>query len=426
MNRFYFLSLALLTFIFNSSPNAQNFDWQWQNPLPTGADHNDAVILDPGKYMLFGNGSAVSLSTDGGVNWSISYIDSDARDIYDVIFPDQNTGYVVGTGGLIMKTTDSGTSWVSQISGVTVTLWDVDFINPDTGYAVGSSGSILKTTNGGNSWTLSTYGTASIYKVHFVNDNLIFLGSASSTTGRLIRSTNAGSTWDDITANITGLDGTVRGIHFFNADTGWISNSTGKIYKTTDGAATGGVIYDIGSTTSTIYEIKFIDEDNGYAMTTAGRVLKTTNGGTTWDLTQTSATENLFGLGILGVNSEETTPVLIGGDVGTIVTSSDDGVSWQVRNSTVTNEILQRCSFPSQSVGYAVGGSISTGNQYGDILKTTDGGLNWTNLAFDPGYRTYSVYFVNDNLGYVGSRGPTGLYKTTDGGANWTPLNTGI
>jgi photosystem II stability/assembly factor-like uncharacterized protein len=80
----------------------------------------------------------------------------------------------------------------------------------------------------------------------------------------------------------------VRGIHFFDADTGWISNSTGKIYKTTNGGATGGIIYDIGSSTATIYEVKFIDASLGYALTTVGRVLKTTNGGTNWDLIQTA------------------------------------------------------------------------------------------------------------------------------------------
>ena len=403
---------------------AQDFSWEWQNPLPTGADHNDAVILSPNKFMLFGNGSAVTVSTDAGTTWSISYIDPQARDIYDVIFPDQNTGYVVGTFGLIMKTTDGGTSWIEQTSGVTLTLWDVDFINTNVGYAVGNSGNILKTTDGGNNWSLSTYGTTAIYKVHYVNDTLIFLGSTSATTGRLIRSTNSGSTWEDITVNITGLDGAVRGIHFFDADTGWISNSTGKIFKTTNGGATGGIIYDIGSST-TIYEVKFIDASLGYALTTVGRVLKTTNGGTSWDLIQTDANENLFGLGILGVNSEATTPVLVGGDVGQIVLSLDDGATWQRKNTSVTNEILHRLSFPSESIGYVVGGSITSGNAYGDILKTTDSGVTWTNLAFDPGYRTYSVFFHDENTGYIGTQGPTGVYKTTNGGVDWAQLNTG-
>jgi hypothetical protein len=54
------------------------------------------------------------------------------------------------------------------------------------------------------------------------------------------------------------------------------------------------------------------------------------------------ANENLFGLGILGVNSEATTPVLIGGDIGQIVFSLDDGLTWQRKNTSVTNEILAK------------------------------------------------------------------------------------
>jgi photosystem II stability/assembly factor-like uncharacterized protein len=425
MKQFYY-KISILFLLIQIPLLAQNFDWEWQNPLPTGADHNDAIILSPNKFLLFGNGSAVSMSTDAGVTWSISYIDPQARDIYDAIFADQNIGYVVGTGGLIMKTTDGGVNWTNQTSGVTAVLWDVDFINADTGYAVGASGNILKTTDGGNVWSVSTYGTTTISKVHFVNNMLIFLGSASATTGRLLRSTNGGVSWDNISSNITGLDGTVRGIHFLDENTGWISNSTGKIFKTTDGGASGGVIYDIGSTTATIYEVKFIDANYGYAISTAGRVLKTTNGGTNWDLIQTASTENLFGLGILGVNSATvTTPVLIGGDVGQIVVSLDDGATWDLKSSSVSNDIIHRLWFPSEVTGYTVGGSITTGNAYGDILKTTNSGLTWTKLAFDPGYRTYSVFFHNDNVGYVGVRGPTGVHKTTNGGDVWTQLNTG-
>jgi photosystem II stability/assembly factor-like uncharacterized protein len=403
----------------------QEFNWKWQNPTPSGADQNDAVILSSSKFILFGNGSAVTISTDAGSTWSVTHIDPQARDIQAVRFVDQNIGYVVGSGGLVMKTTDGGDNWVAQTSGVTVTLFDVDFINANVGFAVGTAGNILKTTDGGNNWSVSNYGTTTIYKIQFVNDNLIYMGSASTSTGILLRSTNSGTSWDNITSNITGLNGTVRGLFFLNENTGWISNSTGKIYKTTDGGNSGGIVYDIGSTTTAIYSIKFVNANLGYAVTTAGRVLQSTNGGTNWVLTQTAATANLFSLALLGVNSEDATPALVGGDVGTIILSLDDGTSWQLKSSSVTNNILQRVSFPSEFVGFAVGGSIASGNSYGDILKTTNAGEVWTKLPLDPGYRAYSVFFLNENVGYVGSVGPNGIYKTTNGGDNWTQLNTG-
>ena len=415
---FVLISLSLTAF-------AQDFNWVWQNPKPSGADQNDAVVLSLNKFMLFGNGSAVTTSTDAGITWSVSYIDSQARNIQAARFIDQNTGYVVGSGGLIMKTTDGGDNWEQQNSGVTVTLYDVDFINADTGFAVGTGGNILKTTNGGNNWSVSAYGTTTIYKIHFVNDTLIFLGSASATTGILIRSTNGGASWNNISSGISGLNGTVRGLYFLNENTGWISNSTGKIYKTTDGGNSGGIVYDIGSTTTSVYSVKFVDADSGYAVTTLGRVLQTTNGGTNWVLTQTPASVNLFSLAILGVSTDAATPVLIGGDIGTIIVSQDNGVSWQLKSESAANNILQRVSFPDQSVGFAVGGSITSGNSYGDILRTTDGGAVWSKLSLNPGYRTYSVFFLNENVGYVGAVGPSGVYKTTNGGDDWNQLNTG-
>ena len=423
MKKFLYQSLTIILFFINI--NAQNFDWEWQNPFPTGADHNDAAVLSATKFMLFGNGSSVLTSTDAGNTWSQDYIDAQIRDIYSVTFVDANIGYVAGTGGLLMKTTDGGQSWSEQTSGTTSTLWDVDFIDASTGYVVGASGTILFTSDGGTNWTPSFYGTATLYKVNFINNNLGFIGSSSTTTGRLLRTTNGGSSWDNITANIAGLDGTVRGLHFLDANTGWISNSTGKIFKTIDGGASGSMVYYIGSTTATIYEVKFSDANTGYAISSAGRVLNSTDGGTSWTLTQTSAVKNLYGLGILGVYTEDVAPpILVGGDAGTIIKSLD-GVNWQVDFYAASQEILQRAAFPSETVGYTVGGSITTGAESGDILKTTNGGTTWTKLALDPGYRIYSVFFLTENLGYIGVRGPTGVYKTTDGGQNWQMLNTG-
>lgn len=425
MRKFFPLLLLLILISLSNSSSAQVFTWEWQNPKPTGADHNDAIILSPTKYLLFGNGSSVAISTDAGTNWNITYVDTGFRDIYSATFVNENIGYICGTGGLLMKTTNGGQSWFAQNSNTSVTLWDVDFINADTGFVVGASGTILYTTNGGNTWTLSNYGTTTLYKVHFVNDTVGYIGTASSTTGRLLKTTDGGASWQNITANITGLDGTVRGIHFIDLNTGWISNSTGKIYKTTDGGATGNIVYNIGSTTTTIYEVKFVDANNGFAITTNGRVLTTTDGGNNWNLIQTAASRNLYGLGILGVQSYYlTTPVLVGGDAGTILISQDNGLTWNLLTNAVTFQQLQRASFPTQNTGFVVGGSITTGNTFGDILKTTDGGENWIKLSIDPGNRTYSVFFLDENTGFIGSQGPTGVYKTTDGGNNWTQLNT--
>ena len=59
------------------------------------------------------------------------------------------TGTVVGTEGTIFRTTDGGTTWVTQTSGTTNDLHGVSFTDGNNGTVVGDDGTILRTTNGG-------------------------------------------------------------------------------------------------------------------------------------------------------------------------------------------------------------------------------------------------------------------------------------
>jgi photosystem II stability/assembly factor-like uncharacterized protein len=52
-------------------------------------------------------------------------------------FTDANTGYTVGDGGTILKTTNGGTNWVALLNGISNGLKSVYFTNANKGYAVG-------------------------------------------------------------------------------------------------------------------------------------------------------------------------------------------------------------------------------------------------------------------------------------------------
>ena len=71
-----------------------------------------------------------------------------------VDFPENdNTGYVVGGAGTILKTIDGGVSWTALNSGVVLDLEAVDYPNDvTTGYVVGDAGRILRTMDGGQNW----------------------------------------------------------------------------------------------------------------------------------------------------------------------------------------------------------------------------------------------------------------------------------
>ena len=66
-----------------------------------------------------------------------------------VCFIDENTGFIVGEFGTILKTTNGGTTWTSISSGTGNTLYSVKFPDATTGYIAGDNGTIMKTADGG-------------------------------------------------------------------------------------------------------------------------------------------------------------------------------------------------------------------------------------------------------------------------------------
>ncbi|MCK6614130.1 MAG: YCF48-related protein [Ignavibacteriaceae bacterium] len=412
---FPFITFLILTVTIHT----QMFPPVWQNPLPTGADHNDLVMFSASNFLLAGNGGAITRTTNGGTGWIVTNADTLERNITAVSFPSSLIGYACGSEGMILKTTDGGATWSEQASGVTGSLWGINFVNNDTGYIAGASGTILKTMDGGATWVSINYGTVTHYLITFISPSTGFLGSTSATTGRLVKTTDAGTTWSDISSLLAGNSGAVRSITFKDALTGLVSTASGLIYRTSDGGTTWTQVFTIGSTTTIIYKTAFADGGFAFASTTTGRIIRSTDDGVTWSIVQTDSRKSLYSLGASGNR------VIAAGDAGTILTSTDNGQTFQPLMNAASQEQLQRISFPTAQTGYAVGGSIASGNTFGNLLKTTDGGMTWNKLSFSTTTRIYSVCFLNEQTGYIGSEGPTGLYKTTDGGLNWTALNTG-
>ena len=82
-----------------------------------------------------------------------------------------------------------------------------------------------------------------------------------------------------------------------------------------------------------------------------------------------------------------------------------------------------RLFFTDTLNGYILGDS-STASMH-SILKTTNGGITFTNCFTDTSFFIRDVYFVNNLLGYaVGNNGKA--IKTIDGGVSWQNLITGV
>lgn len=411
-------ALVILIFTMSSSVFPQYFSWQWQNSQPYGFSLQHSVILPNNSYLLFGEKSTILTSVDQGLSWTRSSPDSlnGFRDIYSAYFIDNNTGFFCGEGGMICKTTDGGLTWNYQSSGVTTNLLEITFYDANLGFAGGSSAVLLKTTNGGNNWTQISTGSTSgeIYRINIApgtNGAVIYIGSGVAAIGRFSKSTDSGNTWQATPGY--SLTTVVRGVSFLDADTGYIANGVYQIFKTTNGGLTFAEVADPGS--GSFYDLKIIAPGIIAAAGSRGELYKSTDWGNSWQLFNTLINTTIYSL------SFRNNDLLVAGPGGTISKSSDSGNTWNLLSKTATLEELRNVQFINNQVGYAVGGSTSTGV----VLKTTDGGENWTLLPFSTDYRIRSQFWLDENVGFVGKRGQYGIYRTTNGGITFDSVNTG-
>ena len=130
-----------------------------------------------------------------------------------------------------------------------------------------------------------------------------------------------------------------------------------------------------------------------------------------WTAATSGTTNNLNGAYLLdsGVG-------FVVGDAGTIVKTTNAGMTWSPLTSGTTNALYDVYFFDGTQ-GVAVG-------EQGLIRRTTDGGAGWQTVAsgVKDGLRSVSFSGVN---GIAGGDSETILYST-DAGASWHPGQTGF
>jgi photosystem II stability/assembly factor-like uncharacterized protein len=106
---------------------------------------------------------------------------------------DQNTGFVGGQSGIILKTTDSGLSWTALpiVDADSASITDIWFTSSSVGFYSTILGKVFVTNNGGSTWTLSgsTQGGIALYCLEFSDASKGFGGGL---LGAYLYTTNAG------------------------------------------------------------------------------------------------------------------------------------------------------------------------------------------------------------------------------------------
>ena len=129
-----------------------------------------------------------------------------------------------------------------------------------------------------------------------------------------------------------------------------------------------------------------------------------------WTEQESGTTEQL--LDVFFINN--TTGWVVGNN-GIILKTSNGGVTWATQTSN-TDQQLSSIHFIDENTGWITGGGVTA--QAAPMLKTTDGGENWDDLAY--GFDAYfinDIFFVNENVGWALKS--DSIYRSTDGGNTW-------
>jgi photosystem II stability/assembly factor-like uncharacterized protein len=234
--------------------------------------------------------------------------------------------------------------------------------------------------------------------------------------GRIFRSSDGGGTWERQHAD---TKRPFLAVSCVGPGRAWIAGKEGIVYHTTD----GGASWQAAATGSNrhVFALQFADEKRGHAAGDFGAMVHTEDGGQTWTQqhvpTEFVLPEEAIDMGvepgdinIYGISYGDRDHVWAVGEFGTIMASSDGGLTWTQQHAPFESTLFG-VHFTDASHGWAVGiDSV--------IVATADGGVTWT--VQRPPVRGRSFYDVvlRGSRGWIVGESGT-LLTSTDGGATW-------
>ena len=281
------------------------------------------------------------------------------RNLNGVFFlPDGQSGWAVGSGGVIVHTSDAGAHWSTQVSNTSNNLNGVWFTNATDGWAVGSLGTVLRTIDAGATWVRLTVSSS---------DNLM-------------------------------------DVCFADADTGFAVGSSGAVLRTIDGVA-----WQKTSITGTVLQsVSFAGPRNGWIVGDGGKIFGTTDSGIGWTLVQPAITTT--NLNAVWRRSAESAWAVGDQGVAPLTTGTSAAYGWTLGSAGAVYTLEGVC-FPDPMIGYAVGASGA-----GAILRTDDGGSTWQAQAAHASRTLNDVYFVDALRGWAVGDGGIIVHTSLGGG----------
>lgn len=292
--------------------------------------------------------------------------------------------------------------WARQTSGTFAWLRAVHFVDKDHGWVGGSNGTLLTTSDGGSTWKRSRRFTDdSIRDVYFADRNRGWLLCSreffqNGPRSYLLRTDNGGETWQRV--NFDPETGRMQRLLFLTDGTGYAAGEGGTLWRLPAN--------EKDKFKATLLPVQYLilggsvlDANQLVLVGGGGTILFTINAGSEW----TSATMVEPHGGKL--NSVYFTNPKNGwavGDGGAVFYTNNGGKLWRRQNSGAAEDLLD-VRFVDRSTGFAVGDK-------GVILRFGDRGV-WSREPAITANRLERVFFVDGKGFAVGFGGEILTYK---------------
>jgi len=268
----------------------------------------------------------------------------------------------VGERGTVLLSDDNGRSWrQARRVPVSVALTDVQFPTAQRGWAVGHSGVVLHSADGGETWERQLDGKLA---AQAVVEDARKRADESDAAARRLRGA------EGLVAD--GPDKPFLGVHFTDAERGWVVGAYGLALGTKDGGKSwtslmGTIPNPRGNH---LYQVRG-DANTLLVAGEQGALFRSTDGGSTFSELATPYAGTWFGA--LRTRSDT---LLAFGLRGNAWRSADGGATWERIDA-------------GQPVTIAAGrtladDSIVLGDESGRLLRSTDGGRSLVALTVPP------------------------------------------
>ncbi len=420
----------------------------------TGGDNSlyDIEKIDDNEYIIVGTKGNIAKSTNGGLSFIAIDTTASKQPLYSVAFKG-NLGIICGSNGELYRSTDKGNNWQIVPAFTTEVLRNILFVNNEI-FVGGYRSVIFKSTDNGLNWYDVSNSNRDFYSVYVENENNILAvgGSSDGTRSDGAVSSDGGKTWNKLPIVIqnTVLDGYKKGnyivisgnksafyyttnsgfnwtnksygngistyqykMYFLNKDTGYIANSDGQIYFTTNSG--NSFTTCVTAPNTKFYDIQMINKTRGFAVGTGKKIYETFDGKTFISEGLASInTDEIRGISMLDENNG-----YICGKSGAVYKTNNGFVDIDLISDTIkyNNILLRSIAANDNKTIWAVGVKTSTINGLkadSAIAMRYNQSTNKMEIAFTIGNIMFTRIKKLNNNSFIVSATDGKIYKIID------------